>query len=164
MSATLDIIRARFPGRATLTPEEVAEVIHGSADRAIVGGVRDALVKGIIIPGLRKLGGRWLVPVGPLAAALDALADPDPLPTTPHHKTRHTVIVHPPVAPRRGRVPDAVRLGRALAWGSEVIRLLDELVRKHHLAEAERFALDLGTVIPAARSVLTPRLKGKSNK
>ncbi len=74
MSATLDIIKERFPGRATLLPEEVAEVIFGNSDPATVQGVRTNLKKGILVEGLLKRGGRWLVPVGPLADALERRA------------------------------------------------------------------------------------------
>lgn len=147
MSATLDAIRSRFPKRATLTPDEVAEVIHGNSDRATVQGVREALGRGLIVPGLRKLGGRWLVPVGPLATALDGLAEPEPAHVLAPRATRHTVAVGLPPTRRRGRVPDAVRLGKIRAWSEEVLRELDELDRLRNLAASEDFAERLGGLL-----------------
>ncbi len=38
---------------------------------------REQLAAGVIVPGLRKLGGSWLVPVTALAEALDGLTDTD---------------------------------------------------------------------------------------
>ncbi len=51
-TTTADIIRERFPGRVVLTPAEVAEVIGQHPDH-----VRDRLLSGTLIPGLRKDGG-----------------------------------------------------------------------------------------------------------
>jgi hypothetical protein len=60
MSATLDIIKERFPGRATLLPEEVAEVIFGNSDPATVQGVRTNLKRGILVEGLlNEVAGGW---------------------------------------------------------------------------------------------------------
>ncbi|MCL7713203.1 helix-turn-helix domain-containing protein [Stenotrophomonas mori] len=72
---TADIIRELFPGRVVLTPAEVAEVIGQHVDH-----VRDRLLRGTLIPGLRKDGGRWRVPVADLAEAIDGLARPSPPP------------------------------------------------------------------------------------
>jgi hypothetical protein len=149
MSATLDAIRSRFPKRATLTPDEVAEVIHGNSDRATVQGVREALSRGLIVPGLRKLGGRWLVPIGPLSTALDGLAEPESA-HVPARATRHTIVVGSPQTKRRGRVPDAVRLGKIRAWSEEVLRELDELDRLRNLAASGDFAKRLGEILPDA--------------
>lgn len=78
---TAEIIATKFPGRVVLTPEEVAEVWKGKTTRGVVGEVREKLKRGTLIPGLRKNGGRWDVPVSDLIKAIDALAS---APSTPH--------------------------------------------------------------------------------
>ena len=140
MSLTADIIRERFPGRAELGPDEVAAVLHGRTDRSAVQRIREELERGLLVPGLRKRGGRWRVPVGPLVAALDGLADTPLSPKPAAPAGRHTVVIPAPVPPqqRRGRVPDAVRLARAMAWGSAVLFELRELERLDSLAEANK--------------------------
>lgn len=75
MSLTADVIRKRFPGRTELGPDEVAAVLHGRTDRSAVQRIREELERGILVPELRKRGGRWRVPVGYLVAALDGLID-----------------------------------------------------------------------------------------
>lgn len=151
MSLTADIIRARFPGRAELGPDEVAAVLHGRTDRSAVQRIREELERGLLVPGLRKRGGRWRVPVGPLVAALDGLADTPPSkPAAP--AGRHTVVIPTPAPSqkRRGRVPDAVRLARAMAWGSAVLFELRELERLDNLAAADEQANQLDkTTSPA---------------
>ncbi len=72
---TAEIISSKFPGRAVLTPEEVAEVWKGKATRGVVEGVRAKLKAGTLIPGLKKNGGRWEVPVSDLIRVIDGLAD-----------------------------------------------------------------------------------------
>lgn len=157
MSATLDIVKEKYPGRATLTPEDVAVVIHGNADRSTVQGVRDQLAAGLIVPGLRKLGGRWIVPVGPLVEALDGLSQPDISASSSVLPARRTVVInsiHP--TKRRGRVPDAVRLGKIRAWGAEVLQALDEIERVEKNAAAGHYAAELGKLIPPAERRLKP--------
>jgi hypothetical protein len=144
MSLTADIIRERFPGRAELGPDEVAAVLHGRTDRSAVQRVREELDRGLLVPGLRKRGGRWRVPVGPLVAALDGLAETAPS-ASPAPAGRHTVVIPAPVPAqkRRGRVPDAVRLANAMAWGSAVLFELRELERLDNLAAADEQAAEL---------------------
>jgi hypothetical protein len=119
-------------------------------DRATVQGVRNALADGLIVPGLRKLGGRWLVPVGPLTEALDGLAQPDASRQPVAHSVRHTVIINPTLNKHRGRVPDAVRLGKIQQWGGEVLKALDEIERLRNVAAAEHEVAILKDLLPAA--------------
>ena len=72
-SITSDIIRERFPGRGVLTPPEVAEVWRGERTREAVGAIRKRLSRGTLIPGLKKNGGRWEIPVGSLIKAIERL-------------------------------------------------------------------------------------------
>ncbi|EKT4091682.1 hypothetical protein [Stenotrophomonas maltophilia] len=107
MTGILPVLREMFPGKAMLTVEDVARVLN----RTGAGGyeqTRDQLSRGLIVPGLRKFGGSWLVPITTLAAALDGLVEtdgtgrstPKALPAT------HTVISAEPLVPRRaGRMP-----------------------------------------------------------
>jgi hypothetical protein len=112
----LPLLREMFPGKLMLTVDDVARVLG----RTGAGGyeqTREQLANGVIVPGLRKIGGQWLVPIAALANALDDLVDldglgrasPRPLPT------RHTVIGPNPVVdrPRRGRIPDRLKAQQA---------------------------------------------------
>jgi hypothetical protein len=76
MPSSADILRATFPGRVALSPKEIAKALHGSDSKKRVERVREALDDGILIPGLRKRGSRWSVPIAALAEALDAQAAP----------------------------------------------------------------------------------------
>lgn len=74
--STAEIVQATFPGRATLTPAEVALVLFGIGDKSGAQRVRERLDKGSLLPGLKKSGGRWLIPVASLVASLEALEKP----------------------------------------------------------------------------------------
>lgn len=69
--STAEIIHARFPGKVVLTSAEVAIVLGQHVDH-----VRDRLLNGSLIPGLRKDGARWRVPVASLVEAIDRLTEP----------------------------------------------------------------------------------------
>lgn len=124
----LPLLREMFPGKLMLTVDDVARVLG----RTGAGGyeqTREQLANGIIVPGLKKMGGQWLVPIPALANALDNLVDldslgratPKPLPT------RHAVISGNPVVdkPRRGRIPDRLKAQQARAsafWSAALAR------------------------------------------
>ncbi|EKT4082974.1 hypothetical protein QEG29_001183 [Stenotrophomonas maltophilia] len=74
--STAEIVQTTFPGRATLTPAEVALVLFGIGDKSGAQRVRERLDKGSLLPGLKKSGGRWLIPVASLVASLEALEKP----------------------------------------------------------------------------------------
>lgn len=74
--STAEIVQTTFPGRATLTPAEVALVLFGINDKSGAQRVRERLDKGSLLPGLKKSGGRWLIPVASLVASLEALEKP----------------------------------------------------------------------------------------
>lgn len=80
LSLTARILQERFPNRIVLTAKEVAEVIHGKMDAATVQRVHRELERGILIPGLRKEGGRWRIPVQALIRSIDGLThSPEPV-------------------------------------------------------------------------------------
>lgn len=72
--SSTEVLQDAFPGRVTLSPKEVARAIHGEGlyTKKRVEAVRNALDAGTLIPGLRKDGPRWRVPIAALGAALDA--------------------------------------------------------------------------------------------
>lgn len=126
MASTLDDLRTHFPGRLTLTAEDVATVLYGreKLTRGLIEGARAALGK-TIIPGLRPVGGRWLVPIRRLAEWLDSLTEP---PQSEQQAPRPRRVRKPPpdIAPRRrGRLPDAVRIGRTVDFMTGVLGILD---------------------------------------
>ena len=77
--STAEIVQTTFPGRATLTPAEVALVLFGIGDKSGAQRVRERLDKGSLLPGLKKSGGRWLIPVASLVSSLEALEKPAPV-------------------------------------------------------------------------------------
>lgn len=76
------ILQAAFPGRVALGPREVAQALHGPGKdtKKRIEAVRDALEQGTLIPGLRKSGARWSVPIAALGAAMDQRLSSAPLP------------------------------------------------------------------------------------
>lgn len=126
MTGMLPVLRAKFPDKVMLTVEDVADVL-GKTGAGGYEQTREQLAAGVIVPGLRKLGGSWLVPITALANALDNLvmvddeghASPKPLPV------RRAVISADPLAdrPRRGRVPNRLKQqqARAMAFWSVVL-------------------------------------------
>ena len=111
MTGMLPILRAMFPDKPLLSVEDVARVLN----RTGAGGyeqTREQLAAGVIVPGLRKLGGSWLVPVTALAEALDGLIGTDTAgqAAPKAHPTRHTVTRANPIVPRKGgRIPDRAK-------------------------------------------------------
>jgi|GEM_PF-1994085 hypothetical protein len=93
-SLTADIIRERFPGRIVLTPEEVAVVMKRKPTRGTVQGIRERLKSGTLIPGLKRQGGRWEVPVAALVNAIDGMTRSD---------IESRPALHPRAVPRHGR-------------------------------------------------------------
>ncbi len=70
---TFDLLKEAFPGRIELSPREVAQAIYGQGKdtRKRIEQVNRALNEGRLIPGLRKDGARWRIPVAALAQAVD---------------------------------------------------------------------------------------------
>ena len=147
MTATLDMLRQRFPGRFTLGLGDVAQVLLGKGDRAAQEAVRAGINRGDILPGLRKTLGRWLVPITALAEWLDGLtAQPEEAPAA--RVIHHHVSTAPPA--RRGRQPDSVRIpqrqARLAAQRERAARFFTAL-----LAEFQRLRLDAIPAKPGAR-------------
>lgn len=131
-SITSDIIRERFPGRGVLTPPEVAEVWRGERTREAVSAIRKRLSRGTLIPGLKKNGGRWEIPVGSLIKAIERLDgggdDEDEEDEQP---------VHPQAAPPSGTRRRAIgpRMSDTVGFWDEVFHELDRLEAQWRQAE-----------------------------
>lgn len=67
---TLDKLRSTYPGRVTLSAEEVALVLRHSDNRGVVQKVRERMKKGVY-PDARKIDGRWHLPIDVVANILD---------------------------------------------------------------------------------------------
>jgi pyruvate/2-oxoglutarate dehydrogenase complex dihydrolipoamide acyltransferase (E2) component len=115
MSPTVAIIRDLCPeAGAVLTVEQVARVL-GRTGAGAYEQTRDELAAGKIIKGLGKRNGRWSVPIGALADAIDSVVTIDdqaratPRPAT--HRTVPPASASPAPAPQapRGRKTDAAR-------------------------------------------------------
>lgn len=73
MSTTLDIIRAQYPNRITLSVEELAQLINVSTGR-----IRKAVCAGRFFIPARRNGNRIMFPVAAVVAVLDGGALPPP--------------------------------------------------------------------------------------
>lgn len=71
--SSTEVLQAAFPGRVALNPREIAQAIYGAGKdtRKRIEQVNRALNEGRLVPGLRKSGPRWLVPIAALGKALD---------------------------------------------------------------------------------------------
>lgn len=132
MGATLGLLRDLFPGRAMLTAEDVAKVLGWDSNRAGRESVAAGIRRGDLLPGLRKVMGRWLVPITALADWMDGLAQPVEVSGLQVGPARRSVALKPqPPAdtPRRGRLPnklrEAQRKEQASHFMGEVLALLE---------------------------------------
>lgn len=80
ISANERILRDMFPDQATLSPEDLAQALMGSRSRGVANGIRDKLRNEELIPGLRKVGNVWRIPIGKAAEVLDGLTAAPPSP------------------------------------------------------------------------------------
>lgn len=99
MSARLsstEVLQATFPGRSSLSPKEIAQAIYGEGKdtKKRVEQINRALNEGRLVPGLRKDGARWRVPIAALGAAMDRRVQPVASfePPTPTRRSRHSTI------------------------------------------------------------------------
>lgn len=67
------VLQDAFPDRVTLGPKEIAQAIYGAGKdtKKRIEAVNRALNEGRLVPGLRKSGARWSVPIASLGRALD---------------------------------------------------------------------------------------------
>lgn len=99
------ILRDMFPGQATLSPEDLAQALMGKRTRGVANGIREKLRNEDLIPGLRKVGNVWRIPIGKGAAVLDQLTDPLPPPT----KRSRRAVQGPIFLKRRERTGEFLR-------------------------------------------------------
>lgn len=152
LSPSTAILQAAFPGRVALGPKEIAQALHGPGKdtKKRVEAVRNALDNGTLIPGLRKSGTRWSVPIATLGAALDAQAEARPQPTTvdedagPTRRPRRSK--HATIGPRMLLAQQR----SAQVWG-EILLGLEAL-------EAADLAQRLADTLPPADPALPGRL------
>lgn len=146
--ATGTIIQERFPGQIVLTPEEVAEVWRGERSRETVAAIRKRLSRGTLIPGLKKNGGRWEIPVESLIKAIEQLdggrGDEDEEDEQP---------VHPQAAPPSCAHKGAIgpRMSDTAGFWDEVFTELDRLQAQWRQAALSGQAIYGWTQISAER-------------
>jgi len=146
---TEERIAARYPGKEVLTPKQVADVIGQHVDH-----VRDRLLNGSLIPGLRKDGGRWRIPVGSLIEAIDSLSRPDgPAPLPPASQLASTA----PLTRRRRPLNAHRERMRAHQFWTEVFAQVD---RARQLAQAKAWRMKLADVAGIALDDLPPKPRG----
>ena len=136
-SVTSTIIQDRFPGHVVLLPGEVAEVWRGSRSRKAMGAIRKRVSHDTLVPGLKKNGGRWEVPVEGLIEAIGSLtSDGDA-------EEEDVAPVHPqtplPSSLRR-RVIGPRRSDTVWFW-DEVFRRLDEIETEARRAQLAGVAI-----------------------
>ena len=68
-----EILQEAFPGRVAISPKEAAKAIYGEGKdtKKRVESIRGQLDNGTLIPGLRKRGARWSIPIAALGEAMD---------------------------------------------------------------------------------------------
>lgn len=129
-----ELLQAAFPGRSSLSPKEVARAIYGEGKdtRKRVEQINRALNEGRLVPGLRKDGPRWRIPIASLGAAMDRRVQPVATldSPTPTRRSRHNTI-----GPR-------MLFQRARA--SEVFRLILDQIQRLQALEQER-SMETGT-------------------
>lgn len=148
-SITSDIIRERFPGRGVLTPPEVAEVWRGERTREAVGAIRKRLSRGTLIPGLKKNGGRWEIPVGSLIKAIEALDGGG----DEYEDDEDSQPIHPQAAPPSGTRRRAIgpRMSDTVGFWDEVFDALDLLEAQWRQAALSGQAIYGWTQVSAAQ-------------
>jgi hypothetical protein len=118
-----EVLQDAFPGRAALSPKEIARALYGNGrdTKKRVETVRAALDAGTLIPGLRKDGARWRVPIASLGAAMDAkvrLAQGGGSPDMPPQRRK----AHSTIGPRM-----LFQRDRAAAVWRQILVEVDEL-------------------------------------
>lgn len=104
----LQILQAQWPGRATLSADETAQAmedVFGMTGSYEV--VRRQIKAGEIVPGLRRRGGKWIIPILDLADAMAHRLAPEdsalPLPTPRHRHQSAKKSSGAPLPARGGR-------------------------------------------------------------
>lgn len=95
--SSTEVLQDAYPGRVALSPKEVAQAIYGLGKdtKKRVESVRNALDDGSLIPGLRKNGSRWLIPIASLGAAMDEKRRrevPTPMPVAGVRRSKQSTI------------------------------------------------------------------------
>lgn len=92
--STTEIVQTTFPGRAALTPAEVALLLLAIGDESGVKRVRDLLNQATPLSGVKKSGGRWLIPIASLVSCIEAMDRPA-LGTIEEGKSSHSSVSIP---------------------------------------------------------------------
>ncbi len=95
--SSVEVLQDAYPGRVALSPQEVARAICGVGKdtKKRVESVRNALDNRSLIPGLRKNGSRWLIPIPALGAAMDekrCREVPTHMPVPGVRRSKHSTI------------------------------------------------------------------------
>ncbi|MCC4618405.1 hypothetical protein LL972_20830 [Xanthomonas campestris pv. asclepiadis] len=144
--STLQILQEAFPPpRTMLSPAEVAEALFGKdkASKKRIEKVRMDLDNGTLIPGLRKRGARWQIPIVALAKAIDAKVSyqtTDILMATGVRRSKHSTI-----GPRM-----LLQIERSKTVWASILKELELLWSRERAA-----TLDAG--LPPAALMTTPK-------
>ena len=156
-SANLSLITSVFPGVTVLTVEQFAQLL-GRSGRSGYEQTRRELDRGTLLPGLRKHGSRWQIPVAAVAEWLDGLVvKPDVAAQPPRHRRRAAasdvdrLVAHATTQRRGGRRRSGNGLARSeYVMTLDVSHLVDgRLVGASDQEEIRAFWSDVLALLPA---------------
>lgn len=143
-------LKAQWPGRYSLTAEEVALVLNGKTDKGAADWIRQRMKRGDLKGAHRDpVGGGWRLPLPDLAEIVEPTPDRPSLPVGPRQAAtpkRRRAAIGPSIAfIRTGRF--FVDVYQALRWLVEVEAMKEmleeeELTLRVAYSDRQRDALD----------------------
>lgn len=131
-SDSLAKLTSLYPGRLTLSAEEVALVLRHSTARGVVQKVRERMQNGRY-PDARKVDGRWHMPMDAVAEILDPTPQTTGQPVATSGGTRVGGRRRSAIGPRMRFLRDAlfwISAFRVLGWDDHARSLTHEWTRE----------------------------------